>query len=462
MRKHLFWPLLLIGLAGLVAGFYWVRRQPNKAPTDEILRTGAVVRGDLVISVSTSGTVSMRRVSRVVPTTTAKVARVLVSLQQRVVEGQILGTLDDVDLLRTIEQAEIAVRQAELALDVAQRSTDSEQVRLAELTVSTAAEALELARIGTETARVDAETLIVQAQRQREQAYIRYRDAPDGDEKSRAQTAFEQSETQEHIARLNADLTRASADAQYKAALLNLVQAQNALDTLRKPPDEDTIEQRALDVEQARLRLQQAKRALRDAELIAPHSGLVASIDASEGAVLRAGQQAFTIVDDSAIYVDATIDEIDIGAVEVGQEATLVPDAYPDVTLAGVVESIAPASTNVGGLVAYRVRIELLPTEEARLLDGMAVGAQIITEVLGDRTLVPSWAVRRDQETYETYCLTVREEGLQRTTVEIGRSNELYAEVTNGLTVGDTVALVAQERSFFDAAPQGGPPWANQ
>ena len=462
MRKRLIWTLILIGLIGLVAGGLWFRQRSNSSPTDEILRTGTVIRSDLVISVSTSGTVAMRRVSRVVPRTTAKVDEVLVALQQRVVEGQALGTLDDADLLRNIQQAEIAVQQAELALEVVQRPTDSEQVRLAELALATATEALELARIGTETARVDADALIVQAQRQREQAYIRLRDAPNGDEKSRAQTAFEQSETQEQIARLNADLTRASADAQYKAALLSFVQAQNALEARKKPPDEDTVEQRTLDLEQARLRLQQAQRALEDAELTAPHSGLVASIDIGEGAIVRAGQQAFTIVDDSAIYVDATIDEIDIGAVEVGQEAMLVPDAYPDVALAGVVESIAPASTNVGGLVAYRVRIELRSTEAVRLLDGMAVGAQIVTEVLGDRTLVPAWAVRRDQATSETYCLTVRDGAVRQTTVQIGSSNELFAEVIDGLAVGDIVALVAQERSLFGGMTQGGPPWANQ
>lgn len=462
MRKRGLWGLFILLLAGLAAGFFWLRQRQADQAVPEILRTGDVILGDLELSTSASGTVSMRRTTRVVATTTGKVERVLVSAQERVTQGQVLAAMDSADLLRAVQQAENAVEQTEIALAAAERPADDDQIRLAELALRSAAEALELARIGTETARVDANALIVQAQRQREQAYIRLRDATDGDAKSQAQTAFEQAEIQERIAQLNADLTRESADAQYLAARISYTQAQDSLEALRKPVDEDTVRQRALDVEKAQLRLQQAERALEDSKITAPHAGVVAADEIEAGTIQRAGDTAFTIIDDSEIYVDTTIDEIDIGTVEVGLRATLTPDAYPGATLLGTVESIAPVSVNIGGLVAYRVRITLTGTEGLRLLDGMAVGAQIIIETLEDRVLVPAWAVRRDETTSEAYCWRVEGGTVERTTVQLGSSNELSAEIVDGLEIGDEVALVAEERSLFDMAPQGGPPWLNE
>lgn len=463
-RRRLGWILVLVVVAGLVAGFFWMRQQRLAAANEpEILRTGQVARGDLLISVSSSGTITLRRTTRVVARATGTVAEVLVAPQERVSEGQVLARIDQTDLQRAVRQAEIGVEQAQLALETAQEPADAEEIRLAQVSVRSAAEALELARIGTQTAEVDASALMVQAQRQREQAYIRFRDAAEGDAKERARKAFEDAEAQERIARLNADVTRKSADAQYQAALISYTQATERLTTLTDEVDEDTVEQRTLDLEQAELRLRQARRAIEETEVRAPHAGLVATIDTAEGANQFAGEQLFTIVDDSEIYVDTTVDEIDIGSIAVGQQASVIADAYPEVTLEGVVKSIAPSAVSIGGLVTYGVRIELTAPGGTRLLDGMAVTAQILTATLDDLVLVPVWAVRRDQTTGETYCLRLEAEDgpVSRTPVQVGRSNESFAEVIDGLAENDTVVLVAAERDLFDFSMQGGgPPWA--
>ncbi len=221
-RKRLGWAIALVVIAGLVAGFLWLRQQ-QLATTDqpEVLRTGQVAQGDLLISVSSSGTVAMRRTTRVVARTAGRIAQVLVSPQERVTEGQILARSDQGDLQRAVQQAEIAVEQARLALEVAQKPADPDEIRLAQVSVGSAAEALELARIGTETAEVDAAALVVQAQRQREQAYIRYRDAADGDAKERARKAFEDAEAQEAHRATQCRCHRESANAQYQAALIS-------------------------------------------------------------------------------------------------------------------------------------------------------------------------------------------------------------------------------------------------
>lgn len=460
-RKRLGWAPMALVVAGLVAGFFWLRQQ--RLPTTgqpEVLRTGQVVRGDLLISVSSSGSVAMRRTTRVVARTAGRISQVLVSPQERVTEGQILARIDHGDLQRAARQAEIAVEQARLALEVANKPADADEIRLAQVAARSAAEALELARIGTETAEVDAAALVVQAQRQREQAHICYRDTVDGEEKEHALRAFEDAEAQERIAKLNADVTRKSADAQYQAALISYTQATERLTTLTDGVDEDTVKQRTLDLEQAELRLQQARRAVEETEIRAPHAGLVATVDTAEGATPLTGDLLFTILDDSQIYIDTTVDEIDIGSIAIGQQAAIVADAYPETEITGVVKSIAPSAINIGGLVTYGVRIELTGQEGARLLDGMAVTAQIFTDTYEDLVLVPVWAVRRDRTTGETYSLRMDGTSVTRVPVHIGRSNESYAEALDGLAANDTVALVAAERDLLSFTTQDGPPWA--
>ncbi len=221
--------------------------------------------------------------------------------------------------------------------------------------------------------------------------------------------------------------------------------------------DEDTVEQRA--------RLILSRRSFASNRLAAlsrkPRSerrtlAWSPPLTRHKDATRFAGDLLFTILDDSEV-VDTTVDEIDIGSIVVGQRASIVADAYPEVTLTGVVKSIAPSAISIGGLVTYGVRIELTTLVRASL-DGMAVTAQIITDTYEDLVLV--WAVRRDQTTGETYSLRMDGASVTRVPVQIGRSNESYAEVLDGLAADDTVALVATERDLFSFAGQAEPPWA--
>jgi multidrug resistance efflux pump len=270
------------------------------------------------------------------------VERVWVTVNDAVVAGQRLATIDTADLRRALRQAEIALEQAELALATAVEPVDPEELRVAEAALANAANALEVARLGRETARVDAGALLVQAQRQREQAAIRYREAGDGSEKERALKALEEAEAEERIASLNATLTQEQAQAQWQIAYSSYIQAQTNLEALGDTVDETTVRQRELQVEQARLRLQQAERTLEEAVVTAPHTGIIAEVRLLEGVPYRGGDTAFLLVDASEYYVELQIDEIDIGALSIGQRADLSLDAYPESLLCPLLTALPP------------------------------------------------------------------------------------------------------------------------
>jgi len=314
--------------------------------------------------------------------------------------------------------------------------------------------------LGTETARVDADALRVQAQRAREQAYINLRDVQEsGKDDENARIAYAEAEAEEQAAELNGRALRQQADAALQTAQIGYQQAERALEMLEEGTDKETVRQQELQVEQAQLRLEQMRRTLEDAVLTAPHDGIVAAIEIEEATYQSAGAPAFTLVDDSRYFVDVTIDEIDIGAIAEGQSVEVILDAYPDAVLTGVVETIAPAASNVGGIVAYQVRVELTKLVDAiRVMDGMTASVSITTETIPDVLLLPSWALRIDQEALEIYTYVVEAGSPVRRTLETGRRNETYTEILAGVSEGETVALVAEERVPFNFFAMGGPP----
>ncbi len=92
-------------IAGLVAGCPWLRQQ-QLATTDqpEVLRTGQVAQGDLLISVSSNGTVAMRRTTRAWWHGQQAESRRCSCPQEQVTEGQILARSDQGDLQRVTRQ----------------------------------------------------------------------------------------------------------------------------------------------------------------------------------------------------------------------------------------------------------------------------------------------------------------------------------------------------------------------
>lgn len=466
MKKVLTWIIILALIGGGIAAYLWWREEQATAQqSSAILRTGQVIRGDLNITVVASGNVAVNNKLDLRFDSAGIVDHVYVEVNQRVRAGEALAQLSTTDLERAVQQATIALEQATLNRDLLTKPTAAEDAELARLNVQSAAQALEVARIGKQTAQVDANAMTVQAQRARESAYNDYSKQQTED----ARLKFQNAEEQEYIAKKNAEVTQEQAQAQWLAAYSRYQQAVESLRKLEEGPDEQQIRQVELQIEQAQLNLEQAQARLAEARLTAPFAGLIAAVNVQEGVSASPGTTAFTLVDDSQFYVDVTVDEIDIGKISIGQTANVTLDAYPDSIIDGVVESIAPGALNIGGIISYRLRVRLSPPSVPpdggdkggeTIRDGMTASIVINTEVVEDILLAPNWAVRSDQTTGETilYCYVLRSDGVpERRTITRGRYNETSTEILSGLQVGDTVALVTEERNLLDLVPFGGP-----
>ncbi len=147
---------------------------------------------------------------------------------------------------------------------------------------------------------------------------------------------------------------------------------------------------------QAKAALDQAERDLDHTTLRAPLGGTATQVDAIQlGRFVTAGMPVFSVVDDTAPWVDANPKETDITYLRVGQKVTLDVDSFPDHTFTGKVASVSPGTgaqfsilpaQNASGnwvkiVQRVPVRIAFDPGEDTRLLRaGMSVNVAIDTK----------------------------------------------------------------------------------
>lgn len=140
-----------------------------------------------------------------------------------------------------------------------------------------------------------------------------------------------------------------------------------------------------------------AQVSLQYTNIVSPIDGVIISRNVDVGQTVAASLQApilFLIANDlSKIQVEATIDEVDIGKVKVGQEVTFYVDAYPDETFNGKISQVRLQPIISQNVVSYEVIIDVA-NEENKLLPGMTANISIIVDSKKNILKVPNMALR--------------------------------------------------------------------
>ncbi len=375
------------------------------------------------------------------------VAEVLVQPGQVVTAGTVLAHLETDQLKLAVKRAEAKLSQAEARLNQlhqpvlaeriasAQANLDSAQSRLAETEAGPTED--EITRAAAEVRQ--AEVILKQAQWAYDQ--IAYR----GDIALTKEAAELERATLEYEAALaNYNLTIAQATPAELAALrAELVRAQADLADLLQEPDAAEVAQARSAVEIAHLNLEEARYNLEKTTLTAPFDGVVAKVQ------LKPGEQAIPeaaifLTDRAAYHLVVTVDEIDIGQIAIGQEATITLEAAPDQTFTGQVIDIAllPTQEGVKSVIAYEVKIAFEPGDLELLRSGLSATALIETQRLEHTLVIPNRAVQIDYQNNLTYVETLDENNRTvRVEVELGLRGETTSQVRSGLEAGDRVVI---------------------
>lgn len=150
-------------------------------------------------------------------------------------------------------------------------------------------------------------------------------------------------------------------------------------------------------VAQTRAALQQEETNLRYTRILSPVDGIVISRNVDIGQTVAASFQTptlFSIAQDlTQMQIDTSVDEADIGRVQVGQAVRFTVDAYPDLNFTGKVSEVRNAPTTVSNVVTYSVIIKVA-NPDLKLKPGMTANVSIITAIREGVLEVPNAALR--------------------------------------------------------------------
>ena len=214
--------------------------------------------------------------------------------------------------------------------------------------------------------------------------------------------------------------------------------AQAQLDLLRAGADVHQVAAAQANVDQAQVTLDAAYVELDKTMLVAPFDGVVTALNVQAAQVTPVNLPALTLADTLDLQFVVGVDEIDVARITEGQSVAISVDALPGAPIPGHVERIAPAASQLAGVVVYDVTIVLDKTD-LPLRAGMSATADITVEEREDVLLVPNWALRIARGTGRTSVNLLRGGIVEDVEVEIGVRGEDVSQVLSGLEVGDVV-----------------------
>lgn len=208
---------------------------------------------------------------------------------------------------------------------------------------------------------------------------------------------------------------------------------------------------------QAEMAVKTAQANLSYTRIVAPIDGEVLGIVTREGQTIVSSQTAPTILvlaDLNTMQVQTRISEADVQKIRPGQPLRFYVIANPDkryTSTMGFVQPApqealeAPGESGMGGnqqaMAVYYTGTFEVPNAERELKTSMT--AQVFIQIAEAKNVlrVPVAALGQALDT-ERYIITTVEDGKTRTrTIRIGINDRQYAEVLEGLQVGDRVVL---------------------
>ena len=198
------------------------------------------------------------------------------------------------------------------------------------------------------------------------------------------------------------------------------------------------------DVNQAQARVTVTQVEQNRTVLVAPFDGIVADIVGELGEYTTpsppgvATPPAIDLIDDTCVYIEAPMDEVDAPKIHIGQAARVSLDALPNQPLAGHVKRVAPYVVAVEKQ-ARTVDVEVSldnPEDGKKLLVGYSADVEIVLESRNDTLRVPTTTLLEGNKVLVYQPAT---QTLEARAIKTGITNWEYTEVLEGLKVGDRI-----------------------
>lgn len=191
---------------------------------------------------------------------------------------------------------------------------------------------------------------------------------------------------------------------------------------------ENQIEQQKQTIYNKELNIQELLLNMEDTTVVTDVSGVVTDMYVKEGESINNGTKIASVVSDSLVAT-IDIDELDIGKVELGQEAKLIIPGYSEEEIIGTVSYIADTGNVLDGITTYDVHISFDSNDKIK--EGMTVETTIIVDSATDVLKVPSSSVKTMNKRSMVQVLENGEVVMKP--VEVGISDDFYTEIISGI-----------------------------
>src|SRR5437763_10696081 len=369
MKRILGLSAVILLVAVGVWGYFYVQSRGQ----GQGYRLARVERGPLTAAVSATGNLNAVITVQVGSQVSGQIKALFVDFNSIVKKGQVVARIDP-DIF------EAKVNQAKADLDSAKAAVLNQQAQI------------ERSRADVDNARA----AHAEARAQTAKAQVAVVDTKrDLDRKTElfARELIAKSDLDSSQAAYDSAVAQLDSARAHEQALASAIQS--AIAQLRVA--EAMLESARAQVEQKDAALKQTQVDLDHTTISAPVDGVVVSRQVDVGQTVAASLQApvlFTIAQDlTQMQVETSVDEADIGRINVDDRATFTVDAFPGETFVGSVTQIRKAAQIVQNVVTYTV-VVAVPNPRGRLLPGMTANVKLVVAQKPSALKVPNAALR--------------------------------------------------------------------
>jgi HlyD family secretion protein len=199
---------------------------------------------------------------------------------------------------------------------------------------------------------------------------------------------------------------------------------------------------------QATTALERARERMEDTVITAPVGGIILQKYVEGGQIIASGVSNVgggtpiaDIADMSDVHIEAGVDEIDIGKISVGQEATVRAEAYPEQIYTGQVVRIAPEARVDQNVTLFDVVVEVANTD-GNLKSGMNATVEIVIVDRPDVLTIPVSALQGSRDGGDAAAVLVKTgDAWVPREIRTGVTNYRVIEVLSGLEAGAVLGI---------------------
>ncbi len=460
--------VIILGVVILVVvgAIVYLQIAAKNVDVSALYQTYTVEKTELTSMVGATGNVRANQSTRLAWSTTGRIEKILVNLNDEVDAGEILAELDKSTVSQSILAAQSQLITARQALrDVKESATTRAK---AELTLAQAK--IDYEDAVKERTRKNYKHVTDATIKELEANYILakkgYDDAKDLysyvedqaiDSTTRAAALLELSRAEKNrdtaLANLNYGLKLpdenevAKAEARLNLAKAAVEDAEREWEKVKDGPSDD-------DIAIAEANVAAAESAVKMMWLEAPFNGTVTAIHSMVGDEVSPTTISFQIDDLSRMVIFIQLTEVDIRKVQVGQEVEIAFDGIPDKKYKGDVYEVGQVGTIESGTVSFLVKIELIDAGP-EVLPGLTAATNIIVTQLSDVIAVPNRAIKTLEGKRVVYVL--KDNVPTPVDIEIGETSDTNAQILGDtIQVGDIVVLNPPMPNMMFGGPGGG------